>query len=129
MSYNYEINYNISKKKSEQSKYTYRTVEDDSQIFIFELVLKNNMNESNIIRKLMKHTIGSLLTLEDNIMYNAIEKFKLTIIDINSPDKPIVIKHMIDHNLSTNVFLNDTVYIEISQTFNNMMLINYTIGK
>jgi hypothetical protein len=129
MSYNYEINYNISKKKSEQSKYTYRTVEDDSQIFIFELVLKNTMNESNTIRKLMKHSMGSLLTLEDNIMYNDIEKFKLTIIDINFPDKPIVIKQVIDHNLSTNVFLNENVYIEISQTFNNIMLINYTIGK
>ena len=129
MSYNYEINYNISKKKSEQSKYTYRTVEDDSQIFIFELVLKNNINESNTIRKLMKHTTGSLITLEDNIIYNDIEKFKLTIIDINFPDKPIVIKQTIDHNLSTNIFLNENVYIEISQTFNNIMLINYTIGK
>ncbi len=129
MSYNYEINYNISKKKSEQSKYTYRTVEDDSQIFIFELVLKNNMNESNTIRKLMKNTIGNLLTLEDNIMYDSIEKFKLTIIDINFPDNPVVIKYMIDHNLSTNVFLNNIVYIEISQTINNIMLINYTINK
>jgi hypothetical protein len=129
MSYNYEINYNISRKKSEQSKYTYRTVEDDSQIFIFELVLKNTMNESNTIRKLMKHTTGGLITLEDNIMYTDIEKFKLTIIDINFPDKPIVIKQTIDHNLSTNVFLNENVYIEINQTFNNNMLINYTIGK
>jgi hypothetical protein len=129
MSYNYEINYNIYKKKSEQSKYIYRSVEDDSQIFIFELVLKNNMNESNTIRKLMKHTTGNLITLEDNIMYNDIDKFKLTIININFPDEPIVIKHMIDHNLSTNIFLNDTVYIEINNTINNIMLINYTIGK
>lgn len=129
MSYNYEINYNIYKKKSEQSKYTYSTVEDDSQIFIFELVLKNNMNENNIIRKLMKQTMGGLLTLEDNIMYSDIEKIKLTIIDINYPNKPIVIKHTIDHNLSTNVILNEDVYIEISQTANNIMLINYTIGK
>ena len=77
----------------------------------------------------MKHATGSLITLEDNIMYTDIEKFKLTIIDINFPDKPNVIKQTIDHNLSTNVFLNENVYIEINQTFNNNMLINYTIGK
>jgi hypothetical protein len=35
MSYNYEINITNSKKKSEQSKYNYKTNETDSQTFIF----------------------------------------------------------------------------------------------
>ena len=46
MSYNYEINHNVQKKKSDNSKYTYRNNEIDSQTYIFELALKDKFNEN-----------------------------------------------------------------------------------
>ena len=41
MSYNYEINYNSQKKKTDNSKYIYKNNESDSQIYIFEIILKD----------------------------------------------------------------------------------------
>ena len=128
MSYDYEINYNNNKKKSEQSKYIYKSSEDDSQIFIFELILKSKESDNKtIIRKLKKNSIDTLISYEDNIMYNDVDKFKLTIIDINNPDKPTIIKHHLNHELTINVFINDRIYIE-TYSSNNMMIMNYNIN-
>jgi len=52
MSYNYEINYNVQKKKSDNSKYTYKNNEIDSQTYIFELALKDKFNKINVINEL-----------------------------------------------------------------------------
>ena len=52
MSYNYEINYNIQKRKSDNSKYIYTNNENDSQIYIFELALKDKFNNINTIRRI-----------------------------------------------------------------------------
>ena len=54
MSYNYEINYNVQKKKSDNSKYTYRNNEIDSQTYIFELALRDKFNETRVIRRIKK---------------------------------------------------------------------------
>jgi hypothetical protein len=125
MSYNYDINVS-NKKKTDQSKYTYKSSEDNSQIFIFELILKGN-DTNTIIRKIKKNSYDTLISIDDNINYNTVEKFKLTIIDINNPNKPIILKHHINHDLSTNVFLNDIIYIETYPS-NNMMIMNYNIN-
>ena len=120
MSYNYEINLNINKKKLEQTKYTYKSNESDSTTLIFELILKTKNNENHIIRRIKKSNQGVLITPEDTIKYDLIEKYKLTCIDINSPENIICIKDNIDHNITTNTFMNDMIYLEINKTSNYM---------
>lgn len=128
MSYNYEINHNNHKKKQEQSKYIYKNNENDSQTFIFELALKDKFNNIKVIRRIKKCNQGSLISTDDNIYYNMIEKYKLTVLDINNPEQPIVIKDNVNHNLSTNTFLNKDIYLEIHQNSSNLMDFNYHIN-
>lgn len=126
MSYNYEITYDNNKKKSEQSKYVYKNNELDSQTFIFELILKNKMNQNQTIRKIMKSNQGCLISYEDDIKYDIMQRYKLTVIDVNNMNEIIIIKDIIDHSLSTNTFMDEKIYLEITHT--NMLLnINYNI--
>ena len=61
MNHNYEINYNILKKKNEISKYTYKNNEVDSQTYIFELILKDKFNQLNVIRCIKKCNQGNYI--------------------------------------------------------------------
>ena len=126
MSYNYEITYDNNKKKSEQSKYIYTNNELDSQTFIFELILKNKMNQNQTIRKIMKSNQGCLISYEDDIKYDIMQRYKLTVIDVNNMNEIIIIKDIIDHSLSTNTFMDEKIYLEITQT-NKLLNINYNI--
>lgn len=126
MSYNYEITYDNNKKKSEQSKYIYTNNEHDSQTFIFELILKNKMNQNQTIRKIMKSNQGCLISYEDDIKYDIMQRYKLTVIDVNNMNEIIIIKDIIDHSLSTNTFMDEKIYLEITQT-NKLLNINYNI--
>jgi len=128
MSYNYEINYNIQKKKSEQSKYTYKNNEVDSQTYIFELILKDKFNQLKVIRRIKKCNQGNLVSDEDAINYKMIEKYKLTVINVNYPEKPIIIKETLNNSLTTNTFLNNEIYLEINQISNNYLDFNYHIN-
>lgn len=128
MSYNYEINYNIQKKKSEQSKYTYKNNEVDSQTYIFELILKDKFNQLKVIRRIKKCNQGNLVSDEDAIKYNMIKKYKLTVVDANYPEKPIIIKELFNNSLTTNTFLNNEIYLEINQISNNYLDFNYHIN-
>lgn len=127
MSYNYEINNNIPKKKIEQSKYTYKNNEVDSQTYIFELILKDKFNNIKIIRRIKKCNQGNLVSSDDNILYNTIEKYKLTILNSNYPDKPIILKESIDYTLTTNTYITNNIYLEITQNSNNLLVFNYHI--
>jgi hypothetical protein len=128
MSYNYEINYNIQKKKLDQSKYVYKNNEIDSQTYIFELILKDKFNNFKVIRRIKKCNQGNLISSDDNIIYNSIDKYRLTVLDANYPDKSIVIKDTINHNMTTNTFMNNDIYLEINQDHSKLMDINYHIN-
>jgi len=128
MSYNYEINYSIQKKKQENSKYTYKNNENDSQTFIFELVLKDKFNNIKVIRRIKKCNQGNLISSDDNINYPLIDKYKLSVLNINYPDNPIIIKDAINHNLNTNTFINNDIYLEINQNSNKLLELNYYIN-
>lgn len=128
MSYNYEINYNVQKKLNEQTKYTYRNCEIDSQTYIFELILKDKLNNLKVIRRIKKCNQGNLLSSDDNITYNMIDKFKLTVLDANKPENPIVVKESVNHSLSTTTYTNNEIYLEINQTSNDLMDFNYYIS-
>lgn len=125
MSYNYEINYNIQNKKCDISKYKCNTNESNNNTYIFELILKNNLKQSHIIRMIKNSNQGNLISSNDNILYNTINKYKLTVLDVKNPNNPIIIKDFIDHSLSSNIFYNNNIYLEINQTTNNYININY----
>jgi len=127
MSYNYEINYNIQKKRNEQTKYTYRNCEIDSQTYVFELILKDKLNNLKVIRRIKKCNQGNLLSSDDNVSYIMIDKFKLTVIDANKPEKPIIVKESVNHSLSTTTYNNNEIYLEINQMSNDLMDFNYYI--
>jgi len=128
MSYNYEINFNIQKKNTPQLKYTYENNEIDSQTYIFELILKDKFNNIKVIRRIKKCNQGNLVSFDDNISYSMIKKYKLTVLDINYPDKPIIIKEPIQHTTVTNTYLTNDIYIEINQTLTNLLEFNYHIN-
>lgn len=128
MSYNYEINCNIQKKKQENSKYIYKNNEVDSQTYIFEIVLKDKFNQNKVIRRIKKCNQGNLISSDDNINYATVDKYKLTVLDVNYPEKPIVVKESINHTLSTNIFMNNDIYLELTQNSNNLLEFNYHIN-
>lgn len=129
MSYNYEINFNDLKTKLDQSKYIYKNNVVDSQIFIFELILKDKSNNLKVIRRIKNCAQGNLLSSNDNIIYNSINKYKLTIFDVNYPKKIIIVKELLNHTIETNTYKKNNIHIEISQTHNNLMAINYNINN
>lgn len=128
MNYNYEFNYNISNKKNEISKYTYQNNEAGSQTYIFELIIKDKTNNVKVIRSIKKCNQGKIVSTNDNICYDTINKYKLTVLDINYPDKPTIIKEKVNNFLTTNSYLVKNIYIEINQTTNNMLEFNYSIN-
>ena len=125
MSYSYEITHTNSKKKAEQSRYIYKNNELDSQTFIFELILKNSSNQTQTIRKIKKSNQGVIISSDDMIKYHMIDKYLLTVIDINNIKEPIVVKDTINHMLSTNTFMNNMIYLELIEGPNNFLNINY----
>ena len=127
MSYNYEINHN-QKKNNDHSKYIYKKDKIDSQTFIFELALKDKFNNIQVIRKIIKGNQGNIMSNENNIPYEIILKYKLTIIDANDTENIFIIKNSIDHTLTTNTFLNNDVYLEITQNSEKYMDFNYHIN-
>ena len=112
MSYNYtyEMSNESQNKKLEQSKYIYKNNEELSQIFIFELILKDKFEQHHTIRKIKKASHGNLVSLEDKIPYDFTNKFKLSVINVNNPEKPIILKNNINHILSCNTFINNEIY-------------------
>ena len=119
MSYNHEIIY------TNKTKYNYTNTETDQQLYIFELILKITNNEEKIFRCIKKSNKG-LLDIDD-ILFHTINKFKLTVLNINSPDTPIVFKKIIDHSLNSNTFLTPEIYLKINKTNNNFIEFNYNI--
>jgi hypothetical protein len=126
MNYNNEIN-NLQKKKY-ISKYIYTNNDISPDIYIFELVLKDKFNNDNIIRHIMKCNQGNIVSDEDNIKYEFIQKYKLTVIDVNYPDKIIIVEDNLDHTITMNTFYNNNIYLEISQTINKLLCFNYKIN-
>jgi hypothetical protein len=68
----YEVNYTVQKKKLENSKYSLMNNEQDSQLFIFEIILKTLDDKSITMRKIKKGTQGMIILSEDNVKYSDI---------------------------------------------------------
>lgn len=128
MSYNYEINYNLENKKNKRMNCICTNNELDSQTYIFELVLRDIFNNTSVIRRIKKSNQGALLSSDDNIIYSNIEKYKLTVLNINYPDEHIVIKGVINQNITSTIYSSDDIYLKFNKNNENFMDIHYLIN-
>lgn len=124
----YEINYSVQKKKLENSKYSLMNSEQDSQLFIFEIVLKTLDDKNIIIRKIKKGTQGILVSSEDNIKYSNIEKIKVSILDSNNLKNEITAKITIDHKTNYTTYLDSIVYLEFNSNSSGLLIANYNFN-
>ena len=107
-----------------QSKYTYTLNQNNNQIFVFEIILKKHDNKDITIRKIKKKTKGNIISLNNNIIYDDIDKISLTAIDINNSIQELIIDINIDHTKKYSTFINSSIYIEIFSK-SNYLKCNY----
>ncbi len=122
-----EITYTIQKKKQENSKCLYKNNEHGSQIFIFEVVLKDDDNEINTIRKIKKGNQGNLISSTDSILYQKIDQVKVSVLDTNNINDQINAKISIDHSATYTTYVSHEIYLEFNKNSKGFLECNYNI--
>ena len=119
------MNYNniIQKKKQ-----TYTNIEDANNIYIFEVIINYNNGHSSTIRKIKKLIQGTIISCNDNIIYNNINQIKISVININNIDNIIIADININHSLNYTTFLSNQLYLEFTNK-NNLIVCEYNIIK
>ena len=109
------------------SKYTYRINEEESEMFIFELVLKKFNQTKNLkLRRVKNSRTGKLIGIEDNIKYDDIKKIMISAIDINNPNKDINVECTLNHSNKHTLILKNNIFIEFYELNGNLES-NYNI--
>lgn len=124
-----EVNYTIQKKKTENSKYIYKMNEQGSQLFVFELIFRNNDGINNTIRKIKRGNQGKVISSTDNILYNNVDQVKISILDSNNINNQIQAKILIDHTTTYTTHITHEIYLEFNKDNNNYLECNYNILK
>jgi len=119
-----ENTYTIQKKNS---KCFYKNNEHGSQIFIFEIVLKENNLSFNTIRKVKKGNQGNLISSSDSILYQTINRVKISILDTNNINNIINVEIFIDHSTTYTTHISNQIYLEFNKNSNNFLECNYNI--
>ena len=119
-----ENTYTIQKK---YSKCVYQNNEQDSQIFIFEIVLKENDLLFNTIRKIKKGNRGNLISSTDSILYQTIDHVKVSILDTNNINNIINAEIFIDHSTTYTTYISNQIYLEFNKNSTNFLECNYNI--
>lgn len=119
-----ENTYTIQKKNS---KCFYKNNEHGSQIFIFEVVLKENDLSFNTIRKVKKGNQGNLISSSDSILYQTINRVKVSILDTNNINNIINVEIFIDHSTTYTTHISNQIYLEFNKNSNNFLECNYNI--
>jgi hypothetical protein len=123
-----EVNYSVQKKKSENSKYIYSNLEQDSQIYIFEILITHIDGTLNTIRRIMKGNQGSLITSIDSLLYSNIDKIKITLLDSNNIKNEIISKITLDKASSYTTFYNNEIYFDFIKNSVGYLICDYTIS-
>jgi len=119
-----ENTYTIQKK---YSKRVYQNNEQDTQIFIFEIVLKENDLCVNTIRKIKKGNQGSLISSSDSILYQTIDRVKVSILDTNNINNIINAEVFIDHSTTYTTYVSNQIYLEFNKNSANFLECIYNI--
>jgi hypothetical protein len=109
------------------SKYTYRINEEETEMFIFELVLKKfNQNKNLKLRRVKNSRTGKLINFNENIKYDEIKKITISAIDINNPNKDINVECILNHSNKHTLILKNNIFIEFYELNGNLES-NYNI--
>jgi 5'-3' exonuclease len=123
----YEINYSIQKKKTENTKYSLKHNEQDSQLFIFEIIMKTLDGNNIILRKIKKNNQGKLFTSEESIKYANIDKIQVSVLNSNNLKNEIVSNVVINHNTSCTIYYTQQIYLEFTSNVSKFLECNYSI--
>ena len=88
---------NIDNKKT----YSKNVISDDIYVFEISVIKKNNQVET--IRKIKNKKMDNLLTIEDAIKYDNIEKIQIKAVNINNPKMSYNVKFKVKN---TSKFIN-----------------------
>lgn len=124
-----EVNYSLPKRKLENSKYSLKNNEQGSPIYVFELTFKTIDSKNIILRKLKKGNQGNLVISDDNIIYNDIEKVKVSVLNSDDIKNEILAKINIDLNSTYTTYLTNEIYLEFFKNYNGNLECNYNIPK
>ena len=119
-----ENTYTIQKKIS---KCFYKNNENGSQIFIFEIVLKENDLSFNTIRKIKKGNQGNLISSSESILYQKIDHVIVSILDTNNINNIINAEIYIDHSTTYTTHISNDIYLEFNKNSDNFLECNYNI--
>ena len=107
-------------------KYNSLHTEKQMELYIFELLLKDNSNNTHVIRCIKKSNNGNIINKNDKIYYNNIKKYKLTIIDGNLNIPSIIVKNDINNLLDKNMYFYDSLKLEFNK-ISDFLELNYSI--
>jgi hypothetical protein len=107
-----------------KSRYVYNNNETGAKIFICELEIMDFSGVSYIIRKLIKSRSGFLVVPTDAILFSNINKYKLTIVNINDMSNIINIENAC--TLDNNIIKTNNIVIHF-QNINNLVQCSYNI--
>jgi len=123
-----EVNCTIQKKKIENSKYTYKMNEQGSQIFIFEIIFRNIEGNNSTIRRIKKGNQGNIISTTDKILYNNIDRIKMSVLDSNNINNQIEARIVLDHSTTYTTYITNEIYLEFNNN-NNYLDCNYNIPQ
>ena len=118
---------NIYTNQKKNSKCFYKNNEHGTQIFIFEIVLKENDLSFNIIRKMKKGNQGNLISSSDSILYQKINNITVSILDTNNINNIINADIYINHLTTYTTYMSNEIYLEFNKNFDNFLECNYNI--
>jgi hypothetical protein len=121
----YQVSLTNQKKKHDTSKYSYKSIEQGTHMFIFEILLKDKNNEEHILRKIKKSHQGKLITLEDNLKYKNINIVKVAVMDVNNTNFEISADIEIDQHSTYTTYVSNELYLEFVN--NNTIECTYNI--
>ena len=120
-----ETNYSIQKKKY---KNTYNHNEQNSQIFIFEVIINiDNILRPVIIRYIKKSNPGSLFLSEKLLNYNNIKNITINVMNPNNINYQINADITLDQSSTYTSYVNSHIYLEFTQNVNGYLECNYNI--
>ena len=80
------------------SRYCYRNNKNIDDLYIFEIILEGFNDDNTNFRKITRERSGSLIHLEDSILYDNIRKIELSALDVNKPCNEVHINYKLNHD-------------------------------
>ena len=102
---------------------------NESELYIFEILLEQFNETPKIIRKILNAKSGCLISVNDNINYDLIKNISLIAIYSNNLEKEIKVNIKLNHTLNITKFINKYIYIEFIKNNINILECNYIIKK